>query len=176
MWEISQTVTLYLVFLIISFKGLMLIDIDRNIRHYKEIKNSISRPSSVYFYNWLNLTLKGNNTGLRSWISRDTNLQHATFLYRNSSSSQKKGRYVLKLHLQSHSNTILTKQQVPHTINKYHTIKTSALVDLRIRWRSVSTSQPASPRLRETCWVVAGITVCIATRAGWSGIKCRAGG
>jgi len=32
-------------------KRLMMIDIDRNTGQYKEIKNCISRPSSVYLYN-----------------------------------------------------------------------------------------------------------------------------
>jgi hypothetical protein len=45
----SQTVTLYLVFLLICSERLM-IDIDRNIRNYKEIKNRFARRSSVYLY------------------------------------------------------------------------------------------------------------------------------
>jgi len=110
-----------------------MIDVDRNTRHYKEILKSVFLDPAVcicitdwtYRYNAITQTYSRA-------IYRDTNLHYATFLYRNSSSSQKEGQYVLKRHLQSDSNTILTKQQVPQTLNNYHAIKTSASVDLAL--------------------------------------------
>jgi hypothetical protein len=150
MSEISQTVTLYLVFLWFALNGwwwsisIGTCGITKKLQTVL-LDAAVCICTTCWTYHY-NVTIQNY---FRE-ISRDTNLHYATFLYRNSSSSEKEVRYVLKLYLQSDSNTILTKQHVSLTFNKYHAIKTSKSVDLRIRWRSVSTSQPAPLLLRES--------------------------
>jgi hypothetical protein len=155
-------------------EGLMMTDIDRNMGHYKEIKNCISRRSSVCLYNWLNGPPQRSNTGFLSWhfASRKFTLRYASvpqLVFKLD------GRTARSETSPSVRQQYYTDQAAGTTMNKYHAVKTSPSVDRRITWRSVFTSQTAPLLLREICCVVEGIRVRSATRDGRSWDQMPAG-
>jgi hypothetical protein len=167
MWEIAQTVILCLVFLMICSKGLMMTDIYRNMRHYKEITKCIARHSCVHLCNWLNLPFKRTNRDLLSW-----NLHYAVtavtqLLFKPEG---------LLLGTVASLSVWRAATVLPY-FNKHHAI--TPCIGWPSHYMKVSiygTSEPAPLLLRESCWVAAGIIFRTATRAGLSGDKMSVGG